>query len=202
MQEVNWELLEKLVATAKENYPKMKTYDTRIDIARANLNRAAMTYFDIFSLSYLYNPNNTGVVNPNLNTANAYGYQLGLFVNIGGILQKPFIVRQARAERKLVEEEREVYHVTLEAEVRKRYLLYVQELALLKVHAQSLLDAEALLNYSRHRFEKGEEALNDYANVLITYSNHVTRKIIAETEVLIAKSNLEELLGVQLESIQ
>ncbi len=202
MQDISWPYLEKLIATAKEAYPKVKTFDTRIDIARAGVTKAKMSYFDIISLSYLYNPSNSGLVNPNLNTNFLYGYQLGLFVNIGGILQRPFIVRQAKEEKKLAEQEKEVYDLSIEAEVQKRYFMYIQELSILRIHAQSLLDAESLLKHTRYRFEKGEEHLDAYSKILIMFADHQTQKIKAEAAVLIAKSSLEELLGTKLETIQ
>ncbi len=202
MQDISYPYLEKLIATARDAYPKVKTFETRIDIAQAGVNRAKMSYFDILSLSYLYNPNNNGIVNPNLNTNALYGYQFGLFINIGGILQKPFVVRQAREEKKLAEQEKEVYDLSIEAEVQKRYFLYIQELAILRINAQSMLDVESLLSHTRHRYEKGEETLDVYGKTLIMFADHQTQKIKAEAAVLIAKSSLEELLGVKLETIK
>jgi len=202
MQDISYPYLEKLIAAARENYPKVKTYDTRIGIAHAGLNKARMSYFDILSFSYLYNPQNGGVVNPNINTNNLFGYQLGVFVNIGGILQKPAIVKQARGEEKLAKEEMETYQLSIEAEVQQRYFLYVQELTILKLRSQTMLDAEGMLKDTRYRYEKGEATLDEYSKVLILYAEHQTAAIQAEGSMLVARSRLEEILGTKLETIR
>jgi len=202
MQDISYPYLEKLIATARANYPKVKLYETRIDIAHAGVNRAKMSYFDILSFSYLYNPNNSGLVNPNINTNYLYGYQFGAFVNIGGILQKPAQVRQARGEEKAAEHEKEAYDLNLAAEVQQRYFTYIQELAVLRLRSQALLDAENMLRNIRYKFEKGEETLDNYNKTLVSYANYQGEKIQAEGAVLIARSRLEELLGTKLETIQ
>jgi outer membrane protein TolC len=203
MQDISYPFLEKLIATARANYPKLKAYNTRIRIAQAGMRRTQMSYFDILSFSYLYSPtNNPGLVNPNINTNYLFGYQFGAFVNIGGILQKPAQVRQAREEIQLARGEHEAYELNLAAEVEQRYYTYVEELATLRLRSQLLLDAENMVKNIRNKFERGEETLDNYNKTLISYANYQSEKIRAEGAVLVAKSRLEELLGTKLEQIQ
>ncbi|HEV7381268.1 MAG TPA: TolC family protein [Dyadobacter sp.] len=195
-QEISYEYLDKLVAIAKKNYPQIKSYDSRIEMGNLNVRRTKLSYFDIISLSYLYNPNQTtSGINPNF----LQGYQFGFFVNIGSILQKPTQVQQAKAEVKITEFEKQTYERSLEADVRKRYFTLIQHQTILRLKSEALLDVESALKDARYRFEKGETTVQNYNTALLMYSTQLQTKITSEADVYIAKSSLEELLGQKLE---
>ena len=197
-QEISLPFLDKLVETAKANYPRMKMYDARIDMGNMGVKKARLSYFDILSFSYLYSPNQTVAANPTL----LQGYQFGFFINIGSIIQKPTVIKQARAEVKVTQMEKDEFELNLEADVKKRYFTYMQSVTILRIKSDGLLDIESLLKETRYKFEKGEATLQNYNNALLAYSNQLQTKISTEAEVYIAKSNLEELLGQKLETIK
>ncbi|REA57066.1 hypothetical protein DSL64_24960 [Dyadobacter luteus] len=198
-QEISYEYLDKLVAIAKKNYPQIKSYDSRIEMGNLGVRRTKLSYFDIISLSYLYNPNQTtSGINPNF----LQGYQFGFFVNIGSILQKPTQVKQAKAEVKVTEFEKQTYERSLEADVRKRYFTLIQHQTILRLKSEALLDVESALKDARYRFEKGETTVQNYNTALLMYSTQLQTKITSEADVYIAKSSLEELLGQKLEEIK
>ncbi|WP_229216429.1 TolC family protein [Dyadobacter sp. 3J3] len=199
-KDISYEYLDKLIAICKSNYPKNKIFDTRISMAESGVKKARMSYFDIFSAGYLYSPNSSK------GTAGAAsflgGYQLGFFANVGSLLQKPSVIKQAKGELATAEFEKLANDLTIEAEVKKRYFTYIQKIAILRLRNSALLDVESMLTSVKHRFEKGEETLEKYNEALLVLSNQSLNIIIAEGEVLIAKSSLEELLGQKLEKIQ
>ncbi|MCF0055791.1 TolC family protein [Dyadobacter sp. CY356] len=199
-RDISYEYLDKLVATCKTNYPKNKIFDTRISIAEYGIKKAKLSYFDIFSAGYLYSPNSSN------GTAGAAsflgGYQLGFFANIGSLLQKPSVIKQAKGELATAEFEKLTNDLNVEAEVKKRYFTYLQKIAVLRLKNEALLDVLSMLASVKHKFEKGEETLENYNEVLMMQSAHSQNIIIAESEVLIAKSSLEELLGQKLENIK
>ncbi|SRR5690606_32054966 len=198
-QEISYEFLAKLIETASRNYPNSKAFDARIQIAEKGIKKSKLSYGDIFSFSYFFNPNQTAAgLNPNM----LMGYQLGIFANIGAIIQKPTQIKQAKDELKVVQFEKETYLLNLEAEVKKRYFEYAKSKAMYRVVSQSCLDAESRLEDVRHRFEKGELTYESYNNALFDLSNRLQTKISAESDVLIAKASLEELLGQPLEDIK
>lgn len=191
--------LEKLVDVARKNYPKVKMYQARVEMADYNIKKTKLSYFDILSFSYLYSPNQTSsTINPNF----LQGYQFGFFANVGGLLQKPSLIRQIKKERESLVFEKETYDLNLDAEVRKRYYNYVSFLVLYRVKSNTLMDLESALVDTKHKFEKGEALLIDYNNALKVVSDQQVIKIMAETDLLISKSNLEELLGDKLENIK
>lgn len=199
LTDISYKYLDLLVATAKANYPRMKTYGQRINIAEINIKKARLSWFDVFSFSYLYSPTNTTTL---INPSFLNGYQVGMYVNIGAALQKPSAVKVAKSEMEIARFEKEEYELNIEAMVKQRYYLYMQSLAMLKLKASSATDAESSMKQIKYRFEKGEETFQNFNNTSMTYTGHLQAKIEAESSFLIAKSNLEELLGKKLEEIK
>jgi outer membrane protein TolC len=198
-QDVSDAYLEKLIEVSKANYPRIKMYQERIDMAETGIKKAKLSYFDIFSFSYLYSPsNNLATVSPSF----LGGYQFGFFANIGSILQKPSQVKQAKHEYAALKYDKEAYDLNIEAEVKKRYFTYIQKLAILRVRSSALLDVESMLINIRHRFEKGEETLENYNKALLMKADHAQNIVTAEGDIMVAKSTLEELLGQKLEDIK
>jgi outer membrane protein TolC len=199
IKEVSPEFLDKLIALAKANYPKMKSYDSRIEVSSYTVKKAKLSYFEILSASYIYNPPNTAAgINPNF----LNGYQFGFFFSVGSLLAKPAGVKQAKAEVKVAQNERDAFELGLVADVQQRYYQYVQRTIMMRLTSQGLLDVDAMLKEIRYKFEKGEETLDNYNKALVMYNNQLQGKIGAETDVLMAKSSLEELIGQKLESVK
>jgi outer membrane protein TolC len=197
--EVSYEYLNRLIDTAKKYYPKMRSFDHRINIAKTNIAKARLSWFDIFTFSYLYSPNNsTTLVNPSLFN----GYQLGLYVNIGALVSKPQNVKQAREQLAINQLEKEEYNLNIEAEVRMRYFRYVKEVTMLKAMSQGLVDAENAMKQIRYKFEKSEATFDDYSKALLAYADRKQSVIESQGALLVAKSSLEELTVKKLEYIK
>jgi len=198
-KDISYPYLEKLIAVCKANYPKIKMYEDRVTVSEFGVKRAKLSYFDIFSFSYLYSPtNNTAPV-----AATAFGgYQFGFFANIGSFLQKPSQVKQARGELAAAQHDKESFDLNIEAEVKKRYFTYLQKVAVLRIKSGALLEVENMLTDVKHRFQKGEETIDNYSKVLILHADHSQIIVTAQGDMLIAKSSLEELLGKTLEEIE
>ncbi len=196
--EVNPVFLQKLIDTAKVYYPRMKTFDHRVIIADDNVKKARLSWFDLFTFSFLYSPNQTTtLINPNF----LNGYQLGIFFNFANLFQKPHTIKQAREDLAIAVLQKEEYNLNIEAEVKSRYYKYIQELTIRKLQLQVVLDAEGMMKQMKYKFEKGEETFESYSKVLISYTQQKQSAIEAEGAVLIAKSALEELIGKKLEAI-
>ncbi|QJD94559.1 TolC family protein [Mucilaginibacter robiniae] len=202
--------LDKLIATAKANYPHVKALDHRVDVAKNNIGKAKVAYFDPFTVSYVYQPNNTlnlyqsvdnsGSVNSHQSLFN--GAQFGLFFSLGSLLQKPYQVKQARKELLVATDEKDEYLITLATLVKKRYYTYLQRIAALKLQSEASIDAETMLKNVRYKFEKGEETLDNYTKARITLTQQNESKIGAEANLFLAKADLEELIGDKLENIK
>jgi outer membrane protein TolC len=191
--------LQRLIDTAIANYPRMQVYAKRIESARHEVKRVKAGWFDAFNFSYLYSPNNTTtIVDPNL----LNGYQLGMFVNVGSLLQRPAIIKKAKTDVAITKAEQDEYVLNITALVKQRYYLYIQAKSILKMKSQSLMDVASTVQQIQYKYEKGETSLDDYNKSLVSYEDRIEGKMEAESSLLIAKSNLEELLGTKLENIK
>lgn len=199
MSEISYVYLEKLIATAKENYPRMNSFEGRIKAAKTTVGQEQLSWLDAFSLSYIYNPNNTlDLATPRFFS----GYQIAFNLNLSSLLQKPGNVKQAKESVKLAQYDLDEYHLTLESEVKRRYFTYIQALSNLRLQTKIASDA---LNVSREiktRYEKSETTFEQYTLSQMTYSNALQSKIGAESNFLIAKASLEELLTKKIEEVQ
>lgn len=192
----------KLIDTAKKNYPRVRSLQNRINIADANLSKTKAGLFNALNVSYIYQPG-IATVNP-VSPATSYfqGFQAGFFINLGTLLSQPFAVHQAKEELLVAHNDQAEYFLTLATEIKKRYFVYIQRIAELKLQTKSTQDLESSLKDIRYKFEKGEETFDNYNRSQMQYTDRQQSKIQAETNVFTARADLEELLGTKLENIK
>ncbi|RYD59191.1 MAG: hypothetical protein EOP56_02880 [Sphingobacteriales bacterium] len=215
MQDVSMPYLNKLVETARANYPKFKWSEAKVNVAKANVTRTKISYLDVITASYIYNPRNSvSLYNPavaNTGTSGSgdirnnnllQGYQVGVFVNVGVLAQKPLQVRMAKEELNAARYDRDAMNLGLETEVKNRYFNYVQQTNLLRVRTKAVLDAESALTNMKFKFEKGQVSFDSYNQVLMSHANFTQEKVASEAAVLMAKASLEEIIGTDLENVK
>lgn len=201
--DISEDYIGRLIAHAKANYPMVKSNDSRIEIAEENIGKAKVGYLSSFSFSYVYQPQGiSGVASPTSTYSAFNGIQAGVFFNLGTFLTVPYSVRAAKRELTIAQNDQNMYFLTLSNLVRARYYTYVGDIAILKLSTQSTVDAQNVCNDIKHKFEKGEETYGNYTKAQTSLTTSFQAKIQAETAVLIAKANLEELLGEKLENIK
>ncbi|RYE30999.1 MAG: hypothetical protein EOP42_11260, partial [Sphingobacteriaceae bacterium] len=117
--DINYPYLEKLITSAKTNYPRVKALQERMNLAKAGVSKAGLSWFDFFTFSYIYQPNNTlnytvpSTTSTNTNRFLFNGIQLGLSLNLGSLLLKPSNIKIAKSEVKIAGEEQNEYLITL-----------------------------------------------------------------------------------------
>ncbi len=198
LPEVSNSFLNKLIDTAKKYYPRVRSFDHRINISMDNIKKAQISWFDLFTFSYLYSPNNSSTI---VNPSTLNGYQFGVFFNIGNLLTKPHNIKQAREELAITKLQQEEYMLNITAEVKSRYYRYIQFVTLLKIRTLAAIDAENLVKMMKYKFEKSEETFEDYNRAITSYNDRRQSIIQSESDVLTAKSFLEEMIGKKLEEI-
>lgn len=199
IEDISFPLLDKLIATAKENFPRMKYYEGRANTAKINISQRKLDWFNSITFSYIYQPTNTvDIVKPNLFN----GYQASVHLNLGSILQTPGEIRKSKQEYISVTGELKEYEKLLEYEVKQRYFEYIKQKKNLELYTKIVLDVESIEKEQKTRYEKNEIALKDYNETLISVSTYNTTKIETEGEVFKAKASLEMLLGKKLEDLQ
>ena len=200
-QDLSYPYLEKLVATAKKNYPQVKILQNQINIAKGTFHQVSFTWLDAFSASYIYSPQSataTSAINPIIFN----GLQLVASVSLGSLFERPYTVHNAREAVIVAEEQQEQYFLTIEASVKRFYFAYIEAQADLRNKVNATQDASTAVNQLKHTFEKGETTFTVYNEALTNLYNQNSFRLQAELAVFTAKTNLEELLGAKLESIK
>ena len=108
----------------------------------------------------------------------------------------------AKESVKLAQFDLNEYHLTLETEVKRRYFTYVQALSNLRLQTKLSSDALNVSNDVKTKYEKSEITFEQYTLSQMSYSGALQSKIAAESNFLIAKASLEELLTKKIEEIQ
>jgi outer membrane protein TolC len=199
IQDVNYLFLEKLLATARENYPIVKQYQVQKEIDNLNIKGQQLNWFSPLNFSYLSSPNRTiNFIDPQFFT----GYQFGVNINVADILQKPNKIKTARQQLLLTEANESQYAQTLEVEIKRRYFLYIQQLNTVKLFSKSTQDAEGLLNDLKVKYQRGEVEFRIYSEALVNFSLITQQKIQSEATYLTAKASIEELTITKLEDIK
>ena len=202
LSNVSNEYIKKLIDSAKAHYPKVKAFESKTNIARINVHKAKLDWFNILSFNYIYTPATTATVATTTGATFNTGYQIGVGTSIGNILMKPSQVRAAKEEYDIALLDMEEYNLNLETAVKQKYYSYLQQLAILNWRTKSMESADRIARENKYKYEKGEETFEKYNSTYSSYSSAVQSKIEAETAYLIAKSNLEEIIGVKLEAIK
>lgn len=193
--------MEKLIAVAKENYPRNKIFENRITMANNNLSIAKASWLDPLSFNYV---NRTNIYNiDGVNSSILSGYFLNINFSPASILvKKPYQVKNARSEVIVANAERDEYALQLEAEVKRRYTVYVQNLQTLKLVNQRVIDAESTFTNMKAKYERSEISFKEFNDVSTFVTSVKESKVSAEANLLTSKFQLEELLTVKLEDIK
>jgi outer membrane protein TolC len=198
MPEVSYVFLEKLIATAKDNYPRHDVYKLRVDIAKSNISKEQISWLDAFSFTYVYKPESTlDIQNPIIFN----GYQAAVSLNLSSLFQKPANVKQAKLEHKIALSDQQEYNLTIESEVKRRYFSYLQQLNALKLQSKLVSDIQNMTRDIRSRYEKSEISFELYSQSQSSLSAAIQNKIAIESNFLSAKASLEELLTKKIEEV-
>ncbi|MDR3696123.1 TolC family protein [Mucilaginibacter sp.] len=200
-QDLSYPYLEKLIATAKKNYPQVKTLAYQTEIAKSSFHQASFTWLDAFSASYIYSPQGqttTSATNPIIFN----GLQLVATVSIGSLFERPYTIHNARVAVKIAEENQAQYDLTIEAQVKRFYFAYIEAQADLRNKVNAVQDATTAVNQIKHTFDKGETTFEVYSQALTNLYNQNSFRVQAELALFTAKTNLEEMLGTKLESVK
>jgi outer membrane protein TolC len=203
LSDVSYLYLEKLVAAAKENYPRVKSLNSQVAIAKSNVSAAKISWLDPFSFQYVARSNETNTNVVNITTADILtGYQFGVSFNPGSLFSKPSAVHKAKEQVKMAESDQAEYFLTLETMVKSRYILYLQYQRSLVPVNNAFNDAENNLKVIRNKYQKGEATFLEFNSASTAYSQAYQTKLQTEASYLTAKVSLEELTVKPLENIK
>jgi outer membrane protein TolC len=197
--DISYPYLEKLIATAKKNYPEIKLRQAQVNLAKAAYHQANVSWLDAFTASYIYSPKSSlNLIQPTIFN----GYQLSISINLGQFLAKPFASRGAKESVRIAEFQQQEYNLSIEANVKRLYFQYLAAQAELRLRSGAIVDGETAVKQLKYSFQKGETTFQIYNEALTSLYQQGGFKVQAELATLTAKTNLEEVLGVKLEEVK
>ena len=199
MPEVNYSYLEKLIDTARKYYPQVKIAQKKLEIAKIAIKKSQLDWFNFFPVTLNYSPSGGAA---SLNQPTLAGFQVGFFVNIAALLQKPYVIKSTKVEYEIAKLSQMDFDMIMAADVKTRYVRYVQAGIHLKIQNRIALEAESIVKETRYKFEKGEVNFETFTKGVIYESDNRKGVIDAEANYILAKSSLETIVGKKLSEIQ
>lgn len=193
-----FDTLETLIKIAWENYPENKSYLNEVVISKEDLHQKKWAWMNTLKFTIQYNPN-TVTDSTGLFTAPRFG--IGLSVNVFDIFKVPSEINQSKERLKIAYNNIVAQKLLIRSEVTKFYFLYKSKIEKLKINTQGLDDATSNIILMKYKYEGGEITLPDYNKALESYNDAKTSLINSETEYIVAKTNLEQILCIKFEEV-
>lgn len=200
MEGFNYQYLDKLVASAKELYPRTKSQQARVAEAKENINLEKANWLSPLSFSYFWRSNEqaTNLVDPRLFS----GYQFGVNLNPGELLSRPFAIRRAKKQMEIAQYEEKETELNVEATVKTRYVTFIQAQNALRLQLKSIQELKNIVTQAKIAYQKGEISLKEYNDSAVSVFEANQTLTEMESRMLSAKFALEELTVKKLEEIK
>jgi FKBP-type peptidyl-prolyl cis-trans isomerase len=198
---------EKLVQLAWKNYPINEVTELGLANAKKGVTLAKLEWAN--HLSGAYNLNEftikQGIFSSNTPTQGGTvlypRYNVGLQLSLGSLISTPVKVKREKIQVKIAEAQIKTQKLSIRAEVLKRYQVYLTSIEVLKLRFKAAEEAHLIHLLVTKKFKKGEAMLEDYNKSSLTYNNAQESRIHAESEVYLAKTAIEEMIGLKLEEV-
>lgn len=197
IEDINYTQLEQFIEMAKENYPRNKVMALMETKAKDLPTMEALTYLNMFNASYYYRPNERASINPD-NPYTVNGFQFGISTSLGTLVGTPYRIKQAKIDYKIAQLESVDYGKILTLEVKNRYYNYILQLKELKLVTQIAQDSKGIADDIAIRFERGEIELDGYNTSKSAFNSANSAKIRTEVSFLLARDQLEDIIGKKL----
>lgn len=191
---------EKLVRIAWSNYPQNEIIKRNVTVASHEVTQAKMQWLDIITIQ------------GNLNEFTIKGsddipvffprYNFGASISLGMFGDIPAEIKKSKEKFKIAEAELNMQKLALRGEVLRRYYNYLLSKELMENQIKLTENTYSSFSIAEQRFKNGEITLQEYNISLEKYNQEVINQAKSDNEYNITKVNLEEILGVELESIQ
>jgi len=204
LTEVSYLYMEKLVAAAKANYPRVNILSNQVNIAKSDLSGTKLSWFEPFSFQYVAR-SNQGTANTIVDVQTAdllTGYQFGISINPGSLLTKPSQIKKAKEQVKIAQFTENEYYLQLEAQVKTRYITLLQYQKSLAPVNDMLVSAQGNFESAKLKYQKAEITFADYNAASNALNDALQAKLQMEANYLNAKISLEELTVKKLEEIK
>ncbi|MCH5720433.1 TolC family protein [Niabella hibiscisoli] len=202
-------LLNKYINLAVQNYPLKKAADATLDKARIQKTIAAVGLLDMFNAGYFYSPtkNDALVIIPGGGSNGSSnivtrGFQFGISMNLGNFLTKPAMIKSAKADYIIAQEQNKDFKNVLVNNVKGRYYAFLAARKMLELRALAASDLRGVFTNAQTQFKNNEVSIEVYTSTKNLLVEAEASNLSAEVDYLKAKNELEEIIGTRLENVR
>ncbi|SEW50300.1 TolC family protein [Chitinophaga arvensicola] len=192
---------EKLVELAKNN-PQIKTAKLERDKTLYELNKAGGSWLNYITLGVNLNEISLKTYKSSNTTLQNLYYPLwnvGINIPLGSLIGHSSDVKIARRNVEIATQQQELLSRQVRAVVLSKYQTYLLKKELLTLQNEITEDDYAAFTQAEQKFSTGSITYDEYSINSKRYNAELVKKITLETELIQAKLDVEELIGVKLE---
>lgn len=198
--EIDHAKVERLVALAKEHNVQRQILEVTEKSAKTGVTMSSLSFLNGVNASYFYRQRGSAVIN-DLDPYLLNGFQLGVGISLASLISTPAQIRQSKRQLQIARLQTEDYDRTLENEVKSKYYNYILLSNELKNRTIEVQDVRAQYERIQSSFELGETDFETYTAARSSLTAANSAMINTEVGFLVAKDELESLIGVPLESV-
>lgn len=197
---------EKLVQLAWKNYPLNEVVQLGLASAKKGVTLAKLDWTNNFAVTGNLNEftlkQSLGGNSSQTAGSQFYPrYNIGVRLSLADIIVTPTKVKKEKVQVKIAEAQIQNQKLQIRAEMLKRYQIYTASIEVLKLRVKALEEAHLIHLLVTKKFKKGESMLEDYNKSFLTYNNAQEARVHAESEVYLARTGIEEMIGMKLEEV-
>lgn len=129
------------------------------------------------------------------------GYNYGISLNLGGLINTGQRVRVAEQERRIAGARENQERTQLRAVVLARLEAYENAFKILAIRRSAQVDADANRSYVQSLFDQGQAQFEDLGAASDSYNRASENTALAESQVVLARIALEEAVSVPLDQV-
>lgn len=198
--EIDHAKVQRLVALAREHNTQRKILEVNERTAKTGVTMSSLSFLNGISASYYVRQRNSAVIS-DLDPYLLNGFQLGVGINLSSLISMPAQIRQSKRQLEIVRLQAEDFERTLEINVKSQYYNYILLSNELKNRTTEIQDVRAQFERIQSSFELGESDFETYTTARAALTAANSALISTEVSFLVAKDELEALIGVPIESV-
>lgn len=190
------EPVERLVQLAWQNYPDNEIVQRQVIIAEKNVSLSKWSWLENLSASGNLNEFTINPPDDEGNFNNFFPrYNFGARISLD-ILNTPTRVRVAKEELNIAQAEVNKQKLQVRAIIYRLYEEYKIAKQMYEIQSQSSEDSYTLYTLAEQNFKEGEISVEEYTKAGELYNADRVKLIRAESNLVLARINIEELIGV------
>lgn len=193
---------EKLVQLAWQNSPTTEILNRQINTSNLRIKQARWSFIEKIGVTGNLNEFNISKSQDGINRSQFYPrYNVFASINLGTLFTDPLKTKIEKQGLQIAIQTVNQQKLMIRSEVLAKYQVYLSNKEIYDIRNQILNDTYLEFQSKEQSFRRGAISLSDYNMALDRYNQQKIEKVQAEKDFLIARIELEELIGMKLTDV-